>query len=41
MLCIIELDKSKTYYVAAAPQCPFPDLYVGDVLNNAWFDFVM
>ncbi|KAI8997331.1 glycoside hydrolase superfamily [Pilobolus umbonatus] len=34
-------DPSKKYYLAAAPQCPFPDFYVGEVLNNAWFDFVM
>ncbi|KAL7318714.1 Chitinase 2 [Mucor circinelloides] len=36
-----ELDASKSYYIAAAPQCPFPDYFVGDTLNNAWFDFVM
>ncbi|KAI8376761.1 glycoside hydrolase superfamily, partial [Choanephora cucurbitarum] len=36
-----EMDRSKTYYIAAAPQCPFPDYYVGDVLDNTWIDFVM
>ncbi|GAN03061.1 chitinase [Mucor ambiguus] len=36
-----ELDTSKSYYIAAAPQCPFPDYFVGDTLNHAWFDFVM
>ncbi|GAA5808973.1 hypothetical protein MFLAVUS_002373 [Mucor flavus] len=36
-----ETDSSKTYYIAAAPQCPFPDYFVGDALNEAWFDFVM
>ncbi|KAJ1983256.1 Chitinase 2 [Dimargaris verticillata] len=33
-------DRSKKYYVAAAPQCPFPDAYLQPVLNNAWFDMV-
>ncbi|KAI8086914.1 glycoside hydrolase superfamily [Gilbertella persicaria] len=36
-----ELDNSKAYYIAAAPQCPFPDYYVGDVLDNTWVDFVI
>ncbi|CAO3609069.1 unnamed protein product [Mucor hiemalis] len=36
-----DTDTSKTYYVAAAPQCPFPDYFVGDTLNDAWFDFVL
>ncbi|KAJ1895879.1 Chitinase 2, partial [Coemansia sp. IMI 209127] len=22
------------------PQCPFPDEYLGDALNNGWFDMV-
>ncbi|KAG2184468.1 hypothetical protein INT43_000377 [Umbelopsis isabellina] len=33
-------DSSKDYYITGAPQCPFPDAYLGDALNNAWFDFV-
>lgn len=33
-------DKSKTYYIAGAPQCPFPDVYLDDALEHAWFDFV-
>ncbi|KAJ2785296.1 Chitinase 2 [Coemansia javaensis] len=33
-------DTSKRYYIAAAPQCPFPDAYLGPVLDNAWFDMV-
>ncbi|KAJ2377470.1 Chitinase 2 [Coemansia sp. RSA 2607] len=33
-------DPSKQYYIAAAPQCPFPDSYLGSVLNSAWFDMV-
>jgi chitinase len=37
----IELDTTKSYYIAAAPQCPFPDYFLGETLNNAWLDFVM
>ncbi|ORX70229.1 glycoside hydrolase [Linderina pennispora] len=33
-------DSSKKYYIAAAPQCPYPDAYLGSVMNNAWFDMV-
>ncbi|KAJ1944246.1 Chitinase 2 [Linderina pennispora] len=33
-------DPSKRYYIASAPQCPFPDTYLGPVLNSAWFDMV-
>ncbi|KAG0179528.1 Chitinase 1 [Apophysomyces sp. BC1021] len=33
-------DKSKQYYMSAAPQCPFPDAYMGGVLDSTWFDFV-
>ncbi|KAJ3484498.1 hypothetical protein NLI96_g5610 [Meripilus lineatus] len=32
--------KSKKYYITAAPQCPFPDAYIGDALNQASFDAV-
>ncbi|KAH8120579.1 class III chitinase [Phellopilus nigrolimitatus] len=31
---------SKTYYVTAAPQCPYPDASLGSVLNSADFDAV-
>ncbi|KAG6820776.1 hypothetical protein H0H93_012040 [Arthromyces matolae] len=31
---------SKRYYITAAPQCPFPDEYIGGALNNAIFDAV-
>ncbi|OCH89688.1 glycoside hydrolase [Obba rivulosa] len=31
---------SKPYYVTAAPQCPFPDVYIGEALNEAPFDAV-
>ncbi|CAO3701334.1 unnamed protein product [Rhizopus stolonifer] len=36
-----EKDKSKEYYIAAAPQCPFPDLFLSETLDSSWFDFVM
>ncbi|KAF8150562.1 glycoside hydrolase family 18 protein [Crassisporium funariophilum] len=31
---------SKKYYMTAAPQCPFPDAYLGAVLNAVAFDAV-
>ncbi|KAG6910590.1 hypothetical protein DXG01_009541 [Tephrocybe rancida] len=31
---------SKRYYITAAPQCPFPDIYIGGALDNAFFDAV-
>ncbi|KAF5377576.1 hypothetical protein D9615_005149 [Tricholomella constricta] len=31
---------SKRYYITAAPQCPFPDVYISSALNNAFFDAV-
>ena len=31
---------SKRYYVTAAPQCPYPDVYIGEALNQASFDAV-
>ncbi|KIL67504.1 glycoside hydrolase family 18 protein [Amanita muscaria Koide BX008] len=31
---------NKPYYVTAAPQCPFPDAYIGAALNAASFDAV-
>lgn len=33
-------DTSKTYYMSAAPQCPYPDASIGYALANAYFDFV-
>ncbi|TFK70302.1 glycoside hydrolase [Pluteus cervinus] len=33
-------NKSKKYYLTAAPQCPFPDAYLGAVLNAVPFDAV-
>ncbi|ORZ18859.1 glycoside hydrolase superfamily [Absidia repens] len=32
-------DSSRTYYISGAPQCPFPDAWLGDALKHAWFDF--
>ncbi|KAK0204637.1 glycoside hydrolase family 18 protein [Desarmillaria ectypa] len=31
---------NKKYYVTAAPQCPFPDAYLGSVLNSVEFDAI-
>ena len=28
------------YYITAAPQCPYPDAYIGAALNEAPFDAV-
>ncbi|KZT06335.1 carbohydrate-binding module family 5 protein [Laetiporus sulphureus 93-53] len=30
----------KTYYVSGAPQCEYPDEYLGAALNSAYFDMV-
>ncbi|RKP36724.1 glycoside hydrolase superfamily, partial [Dimargaris cristalligena] len=30
----------KRYYVAAAPQCAFPDFYMQPILEKAWFDML-
>ncbi|KAH7883832.1 glycoside hydrolase family 18 protein [Phlebopus sp. FC_14] len=30
----------KQYYVTAAPQCPFPDAYLGSVMNQVGFDAI-
>ncbi|KAG7663868.1 uncharacterized protein J8A68_002617 [[Candida] subhashii] len=32
-------DSSKKYYLSAAPQCPYPDQSVGDLLSQAEIDF--
>ncbi|KAF7969554.1 hypothetical protein HWV62_26963 [Athelia sp. TMB] len=29
---------SKSYYITGAPQCPFPDAYLGSVINAVGFD---
>ncbi|KAJ6513432.1 glycoside hydrolase [Mycena sanguinolenta] len=28
----------KTYYITAAPQCPYPDAYLGSIINAVGFD---
>ncbi|KAJ1918803.1 Chitinase 2 [Tieghemiomyces parasiticus] len=33
-------DTKKQYLVAAAPQCPYPDAYMGPVMNTAHLDMV-
>ncbi|KAG0277260.1 Chitinase 1 [Linnemannia exigua] len=33
-------DTRKQYYITAAPQCPFPDAYLGATLQSAWVDMV-
>lgn len=30
----------RRYYISGAPQCPFPDAYMGSVLNAVAFDMV-
>ncbi|KXN68906.1 glycoside hydrolase family 18 protein, partial [Conidiobolus coronatus NRRL 28638] len=30
----------KSYLITGAPQCTFPDVYFGKVLDEAWFDYV-
>ncbi|EPS99093.1 hypothetical protein FOMPIDRAFT_97135 [Fomitopsis schrenkii] len=30
----------KSYYISGAPQCEYPDQYLGSALNSAWFDMV-
>ncbi|KAH9892208.1 glycoside hydrolase family 18 protein [Xylariomycetidae sp. FL2044] len=39
---LMDADTSKTYYLSAAPQCPYPDAAMNDMLNGAVsFDFIM
>lgn len=33
-------NSTNKLYVTAAPQCPFPDAYIGQALNAASFDAV-
>ncbi|KAH9937421.1 class III chitinase [Fomitopsis serialis] len=30
----------KSYYISGAPQCEYPDEYLGNALNSSWFDMV-
>ena len=34
------IDFSSSYYITAAPQCPFPDAYTGPAINQSRFDAV-
>lgn len=36
---IFDTDTSKTYYLSAAPQCPYPDASTGEMLANVDMDF--
>ncbi|CAI4035195.1 hypothetical protein SMKI_12G3430 [Saccharomyces mikatae IFO 1815] len=38
-LRILFAEGTKQYYLSAAPQCPYPDASVGDLLENADIDF--
>ncbi|KAF8380134.1 hypothetical protein HHK36_027616 [Tetracentron sinense] len=33
-------QQGKKVYLTAAPQCPFPDAYIGEALNTGLFDYV-
>lgn len=33
-------DTSKRYYISGAPQCPSPDVSVGDAIQNSVFDYI-
>jgi len=37
---IFATDSSKQYYLGAAPQCPYPDASVGNLLQESVIDFV-
>ncbi|KAI5963976.1 CHT3 [Candida margitis] len=37
---IFATDSSKSYYLGAAPQCPYPDASVGNLLQESDIDFV-
>ncbi|KAF7364510.1 Carbohydrate-binding module family 5 protein [Mycena venus] len=37
---VLSRDSVKKYYISAAPQCFFPDAYLGDTLNAVGFDML-
>lgn len=37
---LADSDKSKKFYLTAAPQCVYPDAMVGDMLNNVALDAI-
>ncbi|KAJ7790496.1 glycoside hydrolase superfamily [Mycena leptocephala] len=36
----LSADSDKRYYISAAPQCQFPDAYLGHALNTVAFDMI-
>lgn len=41
LVCVRLTDvRHFSYYITAAPQCPYPDAYIGTALNQASFDAV-
>ncbi|KAJ7851171.1 glycoside hydrolase family 18 protein, partial [Mycena olivaceomarginata] len=36
----LSADSAKRYYISAAPQCQFPDAYLGHALNTVAFDMI-
>ncbi|KAJ6542358.1 glycoside hydrolase superfamily [Mycena vulgaris] len=36
----LSANASKQYYLTAAPQCPFPDAFVGSAINTVGFDAI-
>ncbi|KAF7312135.1 Glycoside hydrolase [Mycena indigotica] len=36
----LSANASKKYYITGAPQCPYPDAYMGSILNAVGFDAV-
>ncbi|KAI9316179.1 glycoside hydrolase superfamily [Dichotomocladium elegans] len=37
---LFKKDRSKHYYITAAPQCPYPDVILGSVINSVGFDAI-
>ncbi|KAF7371857.1 Carbohydrate-binding module family 5 protein [Mycena venus] len=37
---VLSRDSTRKYYISAAPQCYFPDAYIGDALNAVGFDML-
>ena len=37
---LMDADKSKKWFMTAAPQCPFPDKNIGTLLNSSSFDAI-
>ncbi|KAL7161020.1 hypothetical protein ACSBR2_041631 [Camellia fascicularis] len=39
-LSAYNIEFGKKVYLSAAPECPFPDVFLGDALNTGLFDYV-